>query len=701
MRKFLKYFIITFTLTIVLLISFNVKLINADLVYPFNGIISSGTLAVHSTDDFKDSSTVTELVYGTRVVVTGSSTTGNRYIIKYNGNQVGYVSKNFVVNIDNSRTVTDSTIPGIENYRSYCDKLIASGFVESYCPYLYNMHIKHPTWVFKADVVNSTLDVVAKGELGTNVLQTGNPNFWKADGYGPIEGDYYYVNESVIAAFMDPRNSLYEERVMQFLDYEVTKDIANDNALSDIVDGGYLSRYYNEFKKAASEQGINALHLMSRSLNEGANKGKFDAASQSWFEVYNAVSGLYSTTTGKIATNGRTLDGFYNFFNIGAWQTKDYSPVARGLAYAAGFLEMGQNGQYKECYTFDAVTNSFVYDTNLCGTLIYLRPWNTPEAAIAGGAQFLAQTYVKMGQSTNYYEKFNVSPYSKHELFAHQYMTNIAAPVSESKVIVDALRAGGLMDANLVFNIPVYLNMPDVPYVPVDKSSNSKLLMVKVDGKDVPGFDGDVIEIPIYNYLTNNNYIDVSVLAEDSNATVTGIGKLTFVNNVVNANIVVKAENGNQTVYKLVVKKISPQEVIKVDDIVGKMGVKVNGNIMYEISPGTIVTTLLNTVTNNKGYATVYDKGGLKKTGGSLVTGDKIEIMGTNEKKTYIISIRGDVNGDGSVTVLDLLRTQKHILKSITLSGEQFYAADTNYDGIINVVDLLKIQKHILGNTAL
>ncbi|MDE5830592.1 MAG: dockerin type I repeat-containing protein, partial [Clostridia bacterium] len=228
-----------------------------------------------------------------------------------------------------------------------------------------------------------------------------------------------------------------------------------------------------------------------------------------------------------------------------------------------------------------------------------------------------------------------------------------------------------------------------------------KLLMVKVDGKDVTGFDGDVTEIPTYNYITKNNYINVTVLAEDSSAKVTGIGKINFVNNVATTNIVVTAENGTQTIYKLVVKKISTQEAIKVDTIVGKMGVKVNGNIIYGISPGTVVTTIMNTVTSNSGYATIYDKGGLKKTGCNLVTGDKIEISGTNETKTYIISVRGDVNADGSVTVLDLLRTQKHILKSVTLVNEQFYAADTNYDGVINVVDLLKIQKHILGTAAL
>lgn len=77
MKKFVKYFIITFTLTLVLLLSLNIKLIGADIAYPFNGIITSGSLVVHKTDDFNDSSAVTELLYGSRVVVTGLSPAGN------------------------------------------------------------------------------------------------------------------------------------------------------------------------------------------------------------------------------------------------------------------------------------------------------------------------------------------------------------------------------------------------------------------------------------------------------------------------------------------------------------------------------------------------------------------------------------------------------------------------------------------------
>ena len=54
-----------------------------------------------------------------------------------------------------------------------------------------------------------------------------------------------------------------------------------------------------------------------------------------------------------------------------------------------------------------------------------------------------------------YLQKFNVTPVST---YFHQYMTNVEAPWAESKKIAAAY--GNMMEAPIVFSIPVYLNMP-------------------------------------------------------------------------------------------------------------------------------------------------------------------------------------------------------------------------------------------------
>ena len=45
----------------------------------------------------------------------------------------------------------------------------------------------------------------------------------------------------------------------------------------------------------------------------------------------------------------------------------------------------------------------------ICGELSYQRPWNTPEQAVVGGADFLNVRYISKGQDNLYYQKFNVA----------------------------------------------------------------------------------------------------------------------------------------------------------------------------------------------------------------------------------------------------------------------------------------------------
>ena len=58
---------------------------------------------------------------------------------------------------------------------------------------------------------------------------------------------------------------------------------------------------------------------------------------------------------------------------------------------------------------------------------------------------------------------------------------------------------------------------------------------------------------------------------------------------------------------------------------------------------------------------------------------------------------RGDVNGDMSINVLDVLATVNHILDTIPLTGNALVRADCNGDGEINVLDALGIVNVILG----
>ena len=674
MKKIIKCFLILLFGIGTILLSIKLEIINAAENYPYNGMTTGDSLVVHNKANTNSNSAVTELAFGTGVKVTGKS--GNMYKITYDTNKTGYVSANYVINVDAGKRTTN--VSGIETYDNYCNSLISKGFDRSYCQYLYHLHSKYPNWEFKADVLEYTLDEATAEEEGKVVLQTKNSNYWLNGKY--IEGDYYYINQAVIASFMDPRNSLYESLIFQFLDLESSKNISNDNALKKIAGSGNLSKYFDEFEKAAVTVSINPVHIMARSEQEGANKSN-----------YGAITGLYTTSTGRKSAQGYSLDGYYNFYNIGSYTDSNYDyTVQRGLAYAAGFLESNScivknsNGKYE-------------YSASKCGQLSYNRPWNTPEKAIIGGAEFIANDYVRKGQDTLYYQKFNVSTYSSYTDFSHQYMTNIHAPVNEGGRIYETYKAGNLLNSKFTFIIPVYKNMsPDVSE-PVDKSSNSRLSSISIDGKAISDFDAVRVEYT-YNAITSANSIKVEAKTEDSKASVSGTGTYNFTSDgTVKVTLTVTAEDGSKTVYVVDIKKVVPSESITVNDVVSKMGVKVDGSIMYGISPGTEVSTLVKTVTSNKGQASVVNSSNKSKTTGALASGDKITISGTNEKKVYTIAVRGDVNGDGAVKINDLILVQSHILNKGKLTGYKLYAGDTNYDGAVKINDLIMIQSQILG----
>lgn len=697
MKKFFKcLFIVVFFLSFVLFLYSKQERVEAATSYPFQGIIHADSLVVYSDTQ---GTKVTELAYGTKVVVTasggslknGSSTIcSSSYKFTYDTDKTGYACASLITNVDTS--IKKDNISSGDTYDLYCTSLKSQGFDESYCPYLYYLHSKHPNWTFKADVLAHPLTYYSSLETGKVVLQTNNSNYWYSS--KPIESDYYYIKQSTIEPFMDPRNSLFENRIFMFLDLEASKNIVNDTALKKIAGTGNLSNYYTEFKNASSTYGINSVHLMTRSQQEGANSSS-----------YSAITGLYTTTNNRFSSQGWSLDGYYNFFNIGSYADSTYSyTVQRGLAHGAGFI-----GNNESCFTTSEVYNEKLKKnvtvatykvSDQCKALSFARPWNTPEAAINGGASFLVDKYVGAGQDTLYYQKFNISSYTNTSIVTNQYMTNIYAPASESNTMYSAYNAGGLLDSKFTFIIPVYQDMTSEGYQPIDKDSNSKLSSISVNDQVITGFDSDVTEYN-YNLTTDSSSFKVGAKTASSTSSVNGTGNYSFVNGSYQVSLVVKAEDGTTTTYHITVKQVLPVNNVTVDEIVSKMAVKVNGSIMYGISPETVVGTLISTVTNNKGTAKVVDANGKAKTTGNLATGDKITIMGTTETKIYTIAVRGDINGDGSISVLDLLRCQKHILKSVVLTGEQYYAADTNYDNSITVLDLLKIQKHILGSAHL
>ncbi|MDE5984559.1 MAG: dockerin type I repeat-containing protein, partial [Eubacterium sp.] len=83
---------------------------------------------------------------------------------------------------------------------------------------------------------------------------------------------------------------------------------------------------------------------------------------------------------------------------------------------------------------------------------------------------------------------------------------------------------------------------------------------------------------------------------------------------------------------------------------------------------------------------------------GIIGTGDILKIVsddGIFEQFTVILY--GDVNGDGEIDLLDIVRLKRNMLGWIDLSDIYMKAADVNRKDGVDLIDIVAIKNHILG----
>ncbi len=123
----------------------------------------------------------------------------------------------------------------------------------------------------------------------------------------------------------------------------------------------------------------------------------------------------------------------------------------------------------------------------------------------------------------------------------------------------------------------------------------------------------------------------------------------------------------------------------------------VTGTVISKIPAGTTVNTLLGGLSAGP-YCTVY-QGTSPVSGATPVgTGMTVRILdGQTVLATYHVVVTGDTNGDGDITITDMLAIKAHILKKTLLTGVRLQAADTSGDGDVTITDFIQVKAKILG----
>lgn len=618
-------------------------------------------------------SQVTTVQRGQNVNVLGQTTTNG--VIWYNitftkdGNDyAGWICGNYLT-VSGQIASSDSS-SGAETTATdeeYIAALKAAGFPDSYCNSLLALHQKYPAWQFVA--VQTGLDwgtvIANESVVGRNLVQKSSNDARKSTEsgaydwatntwYGYDGASWVSASANYIAYCMDPRNYLNETYIFQFETLEYA-DYQNTTGVNNILAGSFMSGNYTDtdsttrsyadtFMEAGRNLSISPYHLAARCKQEQGKKG-----------TSQLISGTYSG-----------YNGYYNYFNIGAYTTSSASATVNGLIYAKN------------------------------------AGWNSIYKSINGGAGIVGNNYVKKGQNTLYFQKFNVV--NTNSIYSHQYMTNVQAAMSEGKTMGTAYSD---KSQGFIFRIPVYSNMPESAVTFTDSGNpNNWLSSLSVDGCALtPSFQGAVTD---YSVIVDENVGSVTVganaVAAKSSVSGTGTYALNYGNNTIN--ITCMSQSGSARTYTINVVRQQPQsdntqtpasgEITVADGASIKTSYAV-GSYMTGIEPGTDAATLLSNITAAGCEVKVLKADGTENTG-VVGTGDKVTVLVNGAVvKQYEIVIYGDINGDGKISVVDLVKMQKHIIGSDPLSGAALEAANTSKDGGVTVKDLVILQKHIVN----
>jgi len=416
---------------------------------------------------------------GTSVTISETSGSWYKVSVKINGStKTGYVYAQYITKTSSSSSSSSSSSTSTDT--SFETSI--SAFPESYKSYLRELHKKYPNWEFKAiktgldwSTVITQESVVKINTYQTSInsstafsyLSTASGAYdWSTDKYTVCDGsNWYSASQGVIAYYMDPRNFLTESQIFQFesLAYDSSQ---TKSVVSSILSGTFMSGNYTYKQNGSSVTNSYAATFVEAGKAAGVSP---------YFLAARSRQELGTTKTSAVTGTHSTYPGYYNYFNIGASDGSD--AIAKALYYASG-----SGGKYTT----------------------YGRPWTTPYKAIMGGAKFLGESYINIGQNTLYFQKFNVV--YKNALYRHQYMTNVQAASSEAKTVYNAYKNYGALNGKLVFYIPVYNNMPSsVSSLPA-KTGNPNSYLKSLTIKSSSGTN---YITPTFNYKTTTYNIVV------------------------------------------------------------------------------------------------------------------------------------------------------------------------------------------------
>ncbi len=609
---------------------------------------SPGTGSVPVLDAIKEGDKVTVLD-----TVTGESIEGETtwYKIRTASGVVGYVSKTYLKVSDNT---PDPPIVDDKDFEAY---LTAQGFPDTYKVELRKLHANYPNWKFKAIHTGISWDDFIYREINpvsTSLVQMTSPDSWKSSDPRAIDpttgkhrifdsGGWVAASKQIVEHFADPRNSLDQKYIFQFLSNAYDESTQTSSTLSSVIGSSFLSgsspvdnysSYNALIMDAGRTYGVSPLTIASMIIHEQG----FDGSG-------GCINGLIAGVR------------YYNFYNIGAYAAGGKSAVENGLIYAKD------------------------------------RDWDTRSKSILGGTQWFAKNYVQDNQYTLYFQRFNVLN-GLDSVGTVQYATSIWMANSEGGSISSAYLSKPKLA--LTFALPVFKDMPSYACPLPGSGNNIKYLksMSLSTGTLTPTFDPyKTYYEAVVPYSTSSVTIKATPLASD--ATITGAGSKSLSVGSNKFTVTCKSSGGEAVSYTVNISRQSAP-VQPTTEVYPSSSKYILGDNLTGLHPGTSVSAFLSAFNKGTGSVKVYTSSGSEVTSGIVSTGmicKTIDSQGTVIKSMPII-LKGDANGDGEVNIIDAVKILNHSVKKSMLSGAALKGADVNLDGDVNIIDAVIVLNH-------
>lgn len=514
-----------------------------------------------------------------------------------------------------------------------------AGFPESYIAPLLRLHESYPVWEFLPFFPPTDWHSALAEEsvLGRSLVWSGAPSSWKST----REGAYNWT----------------------------------DSTWYELDSGGWV----------AASEGIIAYYMDPRNFLDADRifqflDQRFDAATQTAEGLNTIAAGTYladgSRNVDPGGASGVTTCADALYIAGETWGVSPYVLASMMLLEqgASGASESisGLNARFPGVYNafnvgaykapgFTAVERGLWYASGGSGGVgvSYGRPWNTLYKAILGGAEYYARNFVNQGQTTLYLKRFNVQG---TRMFRNQYMTSVAGAASEGSLLAGAY-SESMRALPLRFSIPVYAGMPALacPQPTGTGSPNALLRTLGVDGGAMtPEFDRHIME---YTVIVPETADSAEIIAEplSAAASVSGTGGVTLQPGENAVIITVTAENGAAAVYTLRILRRTGESGLPVTE---------------EPTPVP----------------------GLSEPVAETPSAPEPSASPAPEPTAPPSRHRGDVNGDGQISIGDLIRIRNHLLGAALLSDEELAAADVNGDGAVQINDLVRLRNWLLGD---